>query len=318
MLVVIIGVNMKVWIAIVFFTYYQCITAEGKTQNVSLIEFAQIGETATITCNISVTAASNLQWYKENKDGGLENVHHSVCPAQKSSKKIKYKDRCEKKGIAALEIENVEKSDSGVYYCSVSGLDQVFYVASTLVVTERDPVDPTLSILAPVEEKNAESGTTLLCVAHNWSNKWSQIWWSINGNTSEDWTTLDSEGSLISLIVIPTESGSQDPKVKCYIQLASTHQSAATNFIIASKLAISNDIDNEDYTECYSVMYVAIAVSIALLLAHQIILACRRRALSKGATRTDTGPSVRPDAHCERTVRFSPETETVTYAALKP
>lgn len=73
--------------------------------------------------------------------------------------------------------------------------------------TDPDPEEPTVTLLAPVTQQNAEPKTTvLLCMALNWSNKWSLLKWSINGNELDGWLTLDPDGSLINQIFLPTSS----------------------------------------------------------------------------------------------------------------
>ncbi|XP_056408662.1 uncharacterized protein LOC130313961 isoform X2 [Hyla sarda] len=128
-----------------------------------------------------------------------------------------------------MKIINVSKSDSGVYYCSMSGLEQNFHIAGTLIVTEQYPKKPTLSILSSVADNNEGSkSVVLLCVAFNWTKQWHSIEWTLNGTRKEGWMTLDSDGSLRSLLVMSETI--QNLEITCYIKERKTGEMISSNF----------------------------------------------------------------------------------------
>lgn len=100
------------------------------------VQFVKAGEAVTIVCNkTSDNSYANWQWYKEKEDGGLQDVARSTCSSSApSSPSERIVPKCKEKQLA-VEIKNVERSDSGIYYCSEPGLDQTFYAANTLIVT---------------------------------------------------------------------------------------------------------------------------------------------------------------------------------------
>ncbi|KAM3920479.1 uncharacterized protein RB166_014912 [Leptodactylus fuscus] len=205
-----------------------------------------------------------------------------------------------------MEIRNVTPSDSGVYYCSLSGLDQNFHLAITLIVTESHPKTPSLLVLESiVDHPNDTNSIVLLCVASDWTKEWDGIIWTIDGTKKNGWLTLDTDGSLRSLYVMSRST--QPSEISCYIKKSTSDEVISSNFTIRS--AQENDKGERSSRECYIVLYVALPIIIAILLIHQIILAFRRRTLVK-----DTPPPVAPK---ERHVRFSPQEESVTYATVK-
>ncbi|XP_069601684.1 uncharacterized protein [Ranitomeya imitator] len=189
---------MNFWIVFAFSTFILGTITDENIPDFSHVLFVEKGKNTNITCGLG-NKANNIQWYKEKEDGGLEFVARSGCYTQNKSR---YQTYCENMVVLCMEIRNVLTSDSGVYYCSLSGLDMTFNLASTLIVT---------------------------------------------GQSSN--------------------------------------------------------------MQCYIVLYVGIPIIISIILIHQIILAIRRRTLSKDTPRQET--------HSERHVRFKPEDESVTYAAVK-
>ncbi|XP_077320455.1 uncharacterized protein LOC143942910 [Lithobates pipiens] len=270
------------------------------------VQFVKAGETVTILCNKTLdNKFANWQWYKEKEDGGLQDVGRSICSSSSapSSPSDRIVPNCKEKQIA-IEIKNVGKSDSGVYYCSEPGLDQSFYAANTLIVTDPNQQEPTLTLLAPVAQQNADPATkVLLCIALNWSNKWSLLKWSIDEKELGGWLTLDPDGSLRNLIFLPTSSDIE--KAVCYIKNLQEGRNISAHYSTVFAYVTTED----DQSQCYIVLYVGLGFVVLLLVIHQIILAKRQGSMCK----QDPNKQTRP----ERAVRFRPEDEMVTYAPVK-
>ncbi|XP_069805972.1 uncharacterized protein [Dendropsophus ebraccatus] len=264
------------------------------------VPLQELGKNTNISCSKnSDNTVGNLQWYKEKKDGGLEAVFRSACHSPMRDNRFHV--YCEGSSVRTVEIRNVNKSDSGVYYCSSSGLDQNFYIAGTLIVTEKNPTKPTLSILESVNDYQGDmKSAILMCVAVNWTKQWNSIKWTLNETEKDGVTTLDSDGILRSLLVMPAPI--QYTGITCYIKEHNTGEPIFFNFTTESD-------DQTSGSDCYIVLYVGLPILISIPLIHQIILAFRRRTLSKDTPH--------PDTHQERRVRFRPEDESVTYAAVK-
>ncbi|XP_040188555.1 uncharacterized protein LOC120920504 [Rana temporaria] len=292
---------------IVFYIYLQGVLTSELAQKFPHVQFVKAGEAVTIICNkTSDKSYANWQWYKEKEDGGLQDVARSTClSSAPSSPSERIVPKCKEKQLA-VEIKNAERSDSGVYYCSEPGLDQTFYAANTLIVTDPNQEEPTLTLLAPVAQQNADSGTmVLLCIALNWSNKWSLLKWSIDEKELDGWLTLDPDGSLRNLIFLPT---SDVEKAICYIKNLQEGRNISAHYSTVSKYLTTED-DQNDQSQCYIVLYVGLGFAVLLLVIHQIILAKRRGSVCKKHPNKQTRP--------ERAVRFRPEDEMVTYAPVK-
>ncbi|KAM4014649.1 uncharacterized protein ACNLHF_004343 [Anomaloglossus baeobatrachus] len=292
---------MNLWIVLAFSTFIPEIITDENIPDFSHVLFVEKGKNTNLTCGIS-NKGNNIQWYKEKEDGGLEAVARSACYSRNEGR---YFAHCEHRNVKSMEIMHVLTSDSGVYYCSSSGLDQTFNLANTLIVTEHNPEKPTLSILTSVQKhpKDSES-TVLLCVAFNWTNEWDVIKWTLNDTEQKGWTTLIPDGSLRSLFVVSKPE--HYPVITCYIKKSTSNEKISLNFTTVSK--DGND-GSSSSSQCYIVLYVGIPIIIGIILMHQIILAIRRRTLYKGVPQQET--------HSERHVRFRPEDESVTYAAVK-
>ncbi|XP_073422750.1 uncharacterized protein [Dendrobates tinctorius] len=295
--------NMKFWIVFAFSTFIPGTCTDESIPDFSHVLFVEKGKNINITCDLA-KKRNDVQWYKEKEDGGLESVPRSGCYAQD---KTRYHVYCRNMALVSMEIRNVRTSDSGVYYCSLSGLDPTFSLASTLIVTENNPEKPTLSILSSVEEhpKDPES-IVLLCIAFNWTKNWGVIKWTLNDTENHGWTTLDPDGSLRSLLVMSRSQSQHYPVITCYIKESTNDERISLKFTTVFN---GGNIDQSSNMQCYIVLYVGIPIIIGIILIHQFILAVRRRTLSKDTPRQET--------HSERHVRFKAEDESVTYAAVK-
>ncbi|XP_068107714.1 uncharacterized protein [Hyperolius riggenbachi] len=293
---------MMLKIVMLVYMYLHHSAIANVTEKFPHVNFANAGEMASITCDVGTKFISSLQWYKEREDGGLQEVSRRCYP--ESSSTSKFVHNCNN---PIMKIKSVESSDAGVYYCSDSGLDQKFYAANTLIVTENIAKDPTLSILASVAEYNPQPDTTvLLCIALNWSDKWSLIKWHINGNVTEGWLTVDPDGCLRSLIFLPKSLTNQGAEIICSIKSLNNGRNISTP--LSGPRTDASDA-SDDQKQCYYVIYAGLGFAVLLLVVHQIIFAKLRQ---KSSTEVPKKPS-----RTERAVRFSPEDEMVTYAPVK-
>ncbi|MEE6491351.1 hypothetical protein FKM82_016192 [Ascaphus truei] len=266
---------------------------DGLIQNAQAVSthFVQRGGTANLTCSIGTFCA---RWYKERPDGGLwSNQSYSFCKYTRDPREGDKDSTLTATGLS-LTINNVEASDSGVYYCT-GETDLDFAYTNMLVIPDPLYSDPSLSILAPMQEQKAERGTVvLLCVVLGWTDKWSSVQWHLAGNVLESFTTIDPDGSIRSLIIIPDKRERLDPPYTCSIQERFTGKT------INATLATEATRGDTTYKDCYIVLYVGLVLIPIFVLIHGIIFISRRRALLKG-----------------RVVSRMPETEMVVYAAVK-
>ncbi|KAG8560015.1 hypothetical protein GDO81_014738 [Engystomops pustulosus] len=294
---------MKVWIALVLSTYIQGLITHGNIPDLSHVDFVEKGKNINISCN-TVKTFDNTQWYKEKEDGGLAAVSRSGCHTPSG----KYIIHCDK-SVTTMEITNVTKSDSGVYYCAQSGLDQTFHLTRTLIVTDHNPMNPKLTILSSVEDHPNNSETTVfLCVALDWTKEWDLIQWTMNDTKQDGWITLDPDGSLQSLLVI--QRSTQYAAVSCYIKKTRTNEIIHSNFTLGTMANMIDVSGEKSSKDCYIVLYVGLPIIITIILIHLIIILIRKRTLVKDTPPPATTPQ-------EHRVRSSPQDESVIYSAVK-
>nr|XP_038023798.1 immunoglobulin kappa light chain-like isoform X6 [Anas platyrhynchos] len=125
------------------------------------------GMMAELSCSIS-DSPERANWYREKPDGSLEWIYWSTAA---SKPKGKYSGTVRAPGIFSLSISNVQREDSGYYYCTSSVLLSQFGKGTRLLVT--DASEPKLSILVPVDAEEPSDFVSLLChLPGAWNLTW--------------------------------------------------------------------------------------------------------------------------------------------------
>ncbi|XP_053134487.1 uncharacterized protein LOC128337475 isoform X2 [Hemicordylus capensis] len=177
-------------LATYFFFSSTVLQAQSLLSQNRRFQFADPGNTAKITCALKEKAQGfefSFSWYRR-REGELP-LLIKTC----NDKKItdKFGCRAEERNLI-LEIDHVQKEDSGLYLCAerVYGTSN-FSTATSLIVGASQSVQ----------------SDHLACVVHGASNL-VQVSWSISGDLQQEgWTLLakNSSGSLtfISLLSVP-------------------------------------------------------------------------------------------------------------------
>uniref|UniRef100_A0A8B9VI75 Ig-like domain-containing protein n=1 Tax=Anas zonorhyncha TaxID=75864 RepID=A0A8B9VI75_9AVES len=156
------------------------------------------GETAKLSCSIS-GSPWHANWYREKPDGSLEWIYESTAASKPNGK---YSGMMRARGIFPLNISDVQREDSGYYYCTSSVSHSQFGKGTRLLVTgERgsvwrcwghplghpwghpwgtgfshslsDASEPKLSILVPVDAEEPSDFVPLLChLPGSWNLTW--------------------------------------------------------------------------------------------------------------------------------------------------
>ncbi|XP_038023807.2 M1-specific T cell receptor beta chain-like [Anas platyrhynchos] len=125
------------------------------------------GATAELNCSIS-GSTDRASWYREKPDGSLEWIYWSAAASKPNGK---YSGMMRAWGIFSLSISNVQREDSGYYYCTSSVLHSQFGNGTRLLVT--DASEPKLSILVPVDAEEPSDFVSLLChLPGSWNLTW--------------------------------------------------------------------------------------------------------------------------------------------------
>ncbi|NXV74147.1 KV6A7 protein, partial [Atlantisia rogersi] len=178
------------------------------------------GDTAEMNCCSSLYD-SNVHWYREKPDGSLERIYRS---RPQSIPKGRYSGGMKPDQTRFLTISPAQREDSGVYYCSSSGINPVFGSGTRLVVSSEchpaagdipgevcvpphtpcpfsDATEPQLSILVPVgtEEAGQPPATfPLLCHLHDIPAGWDTVRWQPGGDVTPVMAAAVDEHGVLS------------------------------------------------------------------------------------------------------------------------
>ncbi|XP_034612581.1 immunoglobulin gamma-1 heavy chain-like isoform X2 [Trachemys scripta elegans] len=237
------------------------------------------GQTAHLDCRIS-EEEWRVRWYKEQQNGSLHGIHQS---SESESLDGKYSSKVNiTANMFALLISNVQREDSGVYYCGLSAsvyLQPNFGTGTRLIVT--DGSEPRLSILVPSTQEDAELPPIipLLCLLSDFTPPWSEVLWDTGEEASEGQTdagAIDGKGvfSVWSLTTIPSETWKQETICTCTAKESSEGRSISAT--------VSKETGN-----CMIVFYAGLPCIFILLLIQLLILLWRKcpirgRAVQRG------------------------------------
>ncbi|CAM5174912.1 unnamed protein product [Eretmochelys imbricata] len=226
------------------------------------------GQTAKLYCRIS-KEEWRVRWYKEQQNGSLHGIHQSS-EFEPSNGKYSSKVNITANTFSLL-ISNVQRDDSGVYYCGLSAsvyLQPNFGNGTRLIVT--DASEPTLSILVPSNPEDAELPPVipLLCLLSDFTPPWSAVLWGMGEEVSQglmDAGAVDGNGvfSVWSLTRIPSETWNQETICNCTAKESSTGRS------------ISVTVSRET-GDCRIVFYTGLPCIFILLLIQLLILLWRK------------------------------------------
>ncbi|XP_053867273.1 immunoglobulin gamma-1 heavy chain-like [Malaclemys terrapin pileata] len=258
------------------------------------------GQTAQLDCSPSKKEWS-IVWYKEQQSGSLQWIYQSSRYATSNGKYSSKVDLTANN--FSLTISNVQRNDSGIYYCGLSASVYVqpnFGTGTRLIVT--DASEPSLSILVPSTPEDAELPPVipLLCLLSDFTPPWSAVLWDTGEEASEGQTdagAIDGNGvfSVWSLMTIPSETWNQKTICTCTAKESSTGRSISAT--------VSKETERSDSSDCEIVFYAELPCIFILLLIQLLILLWRKCPVRGRAVRRQK----------EIPMRQIPQTE---YAAL--
>ncbi|XP_044846811.1 immunoglobulin gamma-1 heavy chain-like [Mauremys mutica] len=237
------------------------------------------GQTAQLDCHSS-KVEGRIMWYKEQQGGSLQWIYQSFESAPSDGKYSSNVSTATNR--FSLIINNVQRDDSGVYYCGLSAflyLQPNFGNGTRLIVT--DASELSLSILVPSVLEDAELPRVipLLCLLSDFTPPWSAVLWGTGEEVSEglmDAGAIDGNGvfNVWSLTTIPSETWNQETICNCTAKESSTGRS------------ISATVSKET-GDCGIVFYAGLPCIFILLLIQLLILLWRKcpvrgRAVQRG------------------------------------
>ncbi|XP_067425807.1 uncharacterized protein [Emydura macquarii macquarii] len=208
---------------------FTVIQVQSFLHQLQLFLFVNINDTAKIQCSSKeklVAGGMTMQWYRRREDEAPMLI--KKCSDKQHANKV----ACISDGHSlTLEIYNVQRSDSGVYYCTDSYSSFLtFDNGSTLIVGDSYTTSSQVLPLAPSPRSLLSTGTVdLACLVHGVSNP-VQISWSVSGDLLEEGlmhSLKAKNGSLmfINHISIPTEIWTSGKNFTCEVKFNSSGKS---------------------------------------------------------------------------------------------
>uniref|UniRef100_UPI003BB8733A immunoglobulin lambda-1 light chain-like isoform X1 n=1 Tax=Pogona vitticeps TaxID=103695 RepID=UPI003BB8733A len=154
---------------------------------------AGLGETVTVNCSLPAgfrLGPDDISFYKEKQGQSLEKIDFPS----------KYSNRAAGDPWA-LTLRNLERNDSGVYYC-VAFLRQKFTIRNGVILIVSgalSAVRPSMLVPSDQEGSQLNHSIPLLCLFFDASPSWDIVSWNIGGETSQepkDIEMIDEEGAL--------------------------------------------------------------------------------------------------------------------------
>uniref|UniRef100_A0A3P9A0X6 Ig-like domain-containing protein n=1 Tax=Esox lucius TaxID=8010 RepID=A0A3P9A0X6_ESOLU len=195
------------------------------------------GEMVTMDCNLG-TVKNYATWYKQIPGGVPQYMlswFHNWKPEEikygSGFSSPKFTSNSQSTSDYRLIINNVEESDSAVYYCETwdsSAKERVFGQGTKLIVTDSTLPPPVLTILPPSSDEVKSSKVTLVCLASQMAMGYADVSWTAGGSpvTSNIVTSTavpqdDKTFQLSSYLTIDTSEWNQDKEFSCKVTVGS-------------------------------------------------------------------------------------------------
>ncbi|XP_054852851.1 immunoglobulin lambda-1 light chain-like isoform X2 [Eublepharis macularius] len=182
------------------------------------------GRDVRIPCRLPaglLTSQAVVTWYKEKQDRSLRMIHQGFSYSDPGGK---YSGPSNNLGDCSLTISNVQKNDSGVYYCFIPTYASFnIHQKTRLIITNISR--PTFSVLVPSVsmEDQLNHSLPLLCLIFDPNPAWETVSWDIDGETSrvqKDVDIIEENGvfSIWSLKMVPAKTWAQRTAGSCSVQ----------------------------------------------------------------------------------------------------
>ncbi|XP_048476238.1 T cell receptor alpha chain MC.7.G5-like [Rhincodon typus] len=276
------GQTMNFFILCTLVYIFSVIVSEALFLQSPPVQNVSVRSTVKLHCHTGCLARAVVYWYKQQGQEHLQLLYivtKYVPPNERFSGEFNNEST-----IYTLVIQNVQRNDSGLYYCAarpISRMPFVFGNGSKMLVTGR----PDIFLLTPPLNGMFSMGTvTLVCLLNNFVADVLHIRWNISTWDTESWTDsetiISSEAySIRSYIRVPANALSYGASCICSLQINSTAilNSKSVSFTKESSII-----------KCLSTFSVSFVVVIVLLLAFTFATAWTYRNRQSDNWKTDS------------------------------
>ncbi|CAM5174925.1 unnamed protein product [Eretmochelys imbricata] len=237
------------------------------------IQFVEVSDNAKIQCSSTenLEGGSNMFWYLRRE--GEKPTCIKRCLDDQNVSKFACKHETHS---STLEINNVQKTESGIYYCAYRYSSYlIFGNGSTLIVGDSYTKSSWVMLLVPFPHGSQVTGTAnLACVIHGVSSP-VHVSWSVSGELQEQGLTRslkakDGSLTLINHISIPMDTWTSGKNFTCEIKFNSSGNSVKKNtrYPAASSTAHPSGCASQTVRYAVAMFLGVLLVSLSLAWSH--------------------------------------------------
>ncbi|MEE6491352.1 hypothetical protein FKM82_016193 [Ascaphus truei] len=195
------------------------------------VQFIDVNSTAALSCESNETLDWGIKvfWYKRIWRMGEAPIFILITSCSNNTNKHKYLCESNNANSVTLRIYNVQRNDSGVYYCAdlyVSAL--IFANGTTLIAGDSYTGNSSVQLLGPSHTTSLSTSVQLACVVRA-AHHTVHVAWDISGTPHKGrMIAMEEPGgtwAFLNHITVPTEAWHHGESLTCEVWFNSSGSS---------------------------------------------------------------------------------------------